>query len=490
MKKGSTSFAPDSIALTTPRKHWPTAIFLLAVTLLAYGNLIRADFSALDDPFNISLNPNFNPPSAQGIAHYWNTRGVYGLYIPLTYTVWGILASVAYVPTPDEWGVHLNPSIFHLANVVIHACSVLAVFALLLKLLRSGLAACAGALLFSLHPLQVEAVGWAAGLKDVLSGMFSLVALWQYVVHANGESKQPSRAYLIATAALILAMLSKPSAMMTPLLALVIDAWWIKRGWRTVLKSAAPWLLLGLICGINARLVQGSANVDAGPLWARPLIAGDTLAFYLSKLFLPLNLAVDYGRKPAVVLGASSSYFAWMIPALVATGLILLRKRYPLLLLGGVSFIVGIAPVLGLTPFLYQQFSTTADHYLYLAMLGPAIVAGALMTRTRGHGAVAVGACVLLILAILTIRQTQVWQNDIALFSHAHRITPGSTLVMNNLGHAYLIKGRYAEAQELLEKVVALEPENVQARTNLEIAIKGRALDRASSPATTTAPAP
>jgi hypothetical protein len=62
------------------------------------------------------------------------------------------------------------------------------------------------------------------------------------------------------------------------------------------------------------------------PVWARPFIAGDTLAFYLSKLFAPWALTVDYGRRPLLVLQRGWCYATWIPPVAVAAVALLLRK--------------------------------------------------------------------------------------------------------------------------------------------------------------------
>src|SRR5207237_7199255 len=140
------------------------------------------------------------------------------LYIPGTYTVWTGLAYVGQLREADEHFIKLNPWVFHGANVVLHALAAMVVFALLRALEMPAGAALAGAVLFAAHPVQVEAVGWASGLKDVLSGLFSLVALWLYVLWAQGKSY-----YALATGAFVWAVLCKPSAMVVPGIAVLID---------------------------------------------------------------------------------------------------------------------------------------------------------------------------------------------------------------------------------------------------------------------------
>src|ERR1700733_6640765 len=163
--------------------RWVPTILLIVCTLIAMGNLARNEFVSWDDSFNIYHNPHFNPPTLAGVAAYW-AHPAYGLYIPLTYTLWGLLAMVAQVP-PDAQGVSLNPWIFHLASIALHVLSVLVVFEILQLLIRNRVAACIGAMLFAIHPVQVEAVAWAAGMKDVLSGLLALVAIWQHLIYVK-----------------------------------------------------------------------------------------------------------------------------------------------------------------------------------------------------------------------------------------------------------------------------------------------------------------
>src|SRR5215469_5436409 len=151
---------------------------------------------------------------------------------------------------PDANGIWLNPYLFHTANLLVHVLAALAAYALLRRLTRSAWAACAGALLFALHPVQVEPVAWVAGMKDLLCGMFSLVALWQYVAFAQGDDKVTAKTrrwhYAAATVAFSLALLSKPAAMSLPVAAAAIDRWIVGRSWRQIAGAAGPWLVMAI----------------------------------------------------------------------------------------------------------------------------------------------------------------------------------------------------------------------------------------------------
>src|SRR5205814_2325811 len=136
-------------------------------------------------------------------------------------------------------------------------------------------AACAGALIFALHPLQTEAVAWASGMKDLLAGMFVLVALWQYVAFAQSDERRRSRwlNYVAAMLALALGMLAKPTAVVTPIIALLLDIGIIRRPIRDVMRCVWPMFLLAVPCVIWTRTAQPASLGAHVPLWLRPLIA-------------------------------------------------------------------------------------------------------------------------------------------------------------------------------------------------------------------------
>jgi len=439
---------------------------------MAFGNLGMADFSLLDDPFNIAVNPKLNPPTWQSLAYYWKTQEVYGLYVPLTYTVWWLLACVARVPA-DQNGITLNPWVFHSANVLLHLCGALAVFALLGQLLRNRRAACIGALFYALHPIQVEAVAWAAGLKDVLSGMLVMVALWQYTVAAQSVTRRSAH-YITATLVFILALLAKPSAMMTPVLAFAIDYWLIHRSVRDILRSLAPWCVLAIACAINARIAQPGTGVTPAPIWARPFVVGDSLAFYLFKLVWPIDLAMDYGRRPETIMGHSWFYVVWIVPVALGVWLIVNRRHRPELLVAGVVLVGAAAPTLGVVTFLYQYFTTTADHYVYVAMLGPALAVAWVVGRSTRPVIIAAAACILGLLGIRTIAQTKFWQNDFLLFGHTLEVNPDSFMAMNNLGQAYLARGDFDEAEQLFRRAIVVHPDYWAAEESLAGVLKAK----------------
>jgi hypothetical protein len=95
--------------------------FILAATVLAMGSLVFSDFAEVDDPQNIVLNIDFNPPTLSGVVKHW-TQAKLGLYIPVMYTVWHAIAFVSHSQTANELGQHLAAEPFKVLNLLLLAC--------------------------------------------------------------------------------------------------------------------------------------------------------------------------------------------------------------------------------------------------------------------------------------------------------------------------------------------------------------------------------
>jgi Flp pilus assembly protein TadD len=467
--------ADDSNAApTTPSAHvrWIPLLLVLA-TLLTFGRVVIDQFGPIDDEQTLYANPRLNPPdfaAPDGIPWYWS-HAYMSLYAPVTYTAWGVLAKAAYAPEADPAGMHLNPAVFHAASLAVHAAAVLLVYAILRRLLRRPWAAAAGALLFALHPLQVETVAWASGLKDVLSGALSLCAVWVYLRCVDARERRSTAIfYVLALVSFALALLAKSSAVTTPLLLLVIDVTLLRRPlWRAVL-SVAPFVLLALPAAYVARAVQPGYGVPAPEVWQRPIVAGASLAFYLAKLVLPTGLAFDYAWRPTEMLAKGGFYAIALLPIVVAGLIFRVRRTRPALVAAGLLFVVPLLPVLGFVPFMYQVHSTVADHYVYLAMLGPALAVAYAVSHVPARAArpvAAGGAVVLAALAIASFLQLRFWHDPETLLRRTVAVTPDSALAHNNLGQIYVRRRELEPAEREFRAAADANPDYPPPHVNL-----------------------
>jgi uncharacterized membrane protein len=156
--------------LDKPHPPLVPLIIVLLVTAVVFAPVCVAEFSGMDDAGNLVKNPRMNPPGLSAVGWYWS-HSFADLYIPITYTIWSAIAAVARTPTADG-AMELNSYIFHTVNLLFHLGSAAVVFFILRRLVGRDWPASLGALLFAIHPVQVESVAWVSGLKDVQAGLF------------------------------------------------------------------------------------------------------------------------------------------------------------------------------------------------------------------------------------------------------------------------------------------------------------------------------
>lgn len=450
------------------------ALVLTALTLVVFGRIVFQGWVEFDDPIHVLENPALIPVTWESVKGMW--QGPYRhLFIPLSYTLYALEAVVA------RWLAGVEPNspppavVFHLTSLVLHTAAVITVQRLLVRLVRNQWAATVGAAVFAVHPLQVETVAWVSEQRGLLAGLLSLVALEQFLRWQEAPAAGPaSKAYgLGPLAAFVGALLAKPTSITVPVIAFLIARERPTRGWQAMLAALGPWFVCAGVAACVTRLVQPARlSVEAVALPARLVVAADAVGFYLAKVFVPWNLCVAYGRTPAVVLADPTTPFVVALVAGLAATISLVpalrRWRLPAIL-----FVVPLLPVLGLTPFVFQNQSTVADRYAYLAMLGPALaVADAVGRTATGQRSVrAVSLIAVACLAGLSFRQVGTWADTGTLAAHACRVAPGVTGSWTLLGAHQRALGDARSAVVSARRALAIDHRNRIARLDLAAAL-------------------
>lgn len=475
--------------LTSSR--WLPGVVVVVAALAVFGWSVTFPLVGWDDHLNISENRLINPPSLGGLLAIW-MRPYAGLYVPATYSLWSAEAALAARPATDAVPYPLDARVFHLGNVLLHAMNGWLVWLLLVRLTGSRWGAAVGALLFTLHPLQVESACWVTETKGLLCAAFSLAALLVFdrfaaawgARHVEVNEKPRGRAalvggYLLALMLFVLALLAKPAAAPLPLVAWLIASWprdnvTPRQRGRSLMLALLPWFAVALGFALLTRNVQEAGEFVAPTAWwQRILVAADALAFYLAKLGLPMNLAPDYGRNPNWLLSSDWKWFTWLLP--VGLAALLCAPIVPPAWRGaqaawrraGLVSLVLLLPVLGLIPFAFQRFSTVADRYAYLAMLGPAIVVAVLVAQARGRATRLAIAALLVLSALTSAAQSRHWRSSEALFAQALVVNPASTVALNGLGNVESKRGDWPAALALYRRAVAVDPTNASSWLNV-----------------------
>lgn len=468
--------APKSTASSCMKQPALAALVLVGLVLGAFGQTVRWGWVNLDDDINVTANPHMNPVTLAGIGTLW-AAPYQNLYVPLAYTLFACESQASRLLFGGEASLPPDARLFHAVSIVLHAVNVLLAWRLLHRLVPGDIwPATAGAALFAIHPLQVESVAWISEQRGLLAATCSLAAMG---LHLGGERMErgTGRGRLRHAAALGLfglALLAKPQAVTVPLLLLLLDVVGRGRPLRAVVIELVPWFVLAGLVSFVTKLLQPAVYTDSVAPWLRPLVAGDALLFYGSKLLWPFHLCIDYGRTPHVVLASVPACVAALAAWLVVSVAVLLPGLGRWRLAPALS-VVALLPVLGFAHFLFQDFSTVADRYFYVAMLGPSLAVTWLCAwslERPSRRAVSAAMAVILVLCVWgSFLQARVWRSSLTLCEHAVRVEPRTFLGNCNLGAALIDAGKPGEAIDFLRRAVSRGPDHPDAHLSLAIAL-------------------
>jgi hypothetical protein len=270
-------------------------------------------------------------------------------------------------------------------------------------------------------------------------------------------------------------MLAKPTtAVAVPAIVFAIDTLFAGRTPREALRAVAPLSLLAIPILVVGKLAQPSSLIAPIPLWWRPFVAGDSLAFYLLKLIAPIELGIDYGRTPQHVIESRIAFVT--SAATIAVLLVTIRFARRRWLTGPAVFLAALLPVLGFVTFEFQKRSTVADHYLYLPMLGAAVLGAMVLDRYRSRVLSITAVVALTALGGRAWFATWAWRDSATLFAHALAVNPRSAAAVNNLLLLDIDAGRAADALVRADQLRLLAPDEPETHFNYGhvLAMNGR----------------
>lgn len=441
------------------RQFWLDAAIVFLIACCVMSPVLGGGYSPLDDYSMLRDNPRYHDPSWDNFRAHWNDPD-FRIFAPLTYSIWHVLAAAVDVKT--------TPLPFKVLSVLTHGFASVAGWWALRLMLRRRWIAILGAMLIAAHPVQVEAVAWTTGFKDLLCAGLMFASIGAYVRHLDTRKRRLWRASLVLA---ILAMLAKPTAMMLPFMLLATE-WWRseKLDCRLALRRLWPFFIPAAVVGLIMLRVQGDANVPYVAPLVRPLIALDALAFYLWKIILPINLVPDYTRTTTAVMRSGQLAWTWIAPVVLMLAIARFGSRR--LKLAGLLMVIPLLPVLGLVPFDMQQYSTVADHYLYPSMLGVGLALFS-WRRTDAPRRVWVETSILAVLAVATFVQASRWRDIASMLERTTRISPRSAVTYGNLANLAIDRRDWEAAERYARKSVELERRPI-ALSNLSVILYQR----------------
>ncbi|HUO08546.1 MAG TPA: tetratricopeptide repeat protein [Phycisphaerae bacterium] len=377
-------------------RRWGPFLAIAVITFLFLMPSIRGMY-IWDDSQWLTSNPTI--PKSDGLVYIWTKPAESPHYYPLVFSTYWLEYRLWGYGSADANGIFRGIG-YHADNLLLHIGSALLIFAILkrLKLPGGELGAWLAAVIFGIHPVNVESVAWVAERKNCLCGVFFFAAMY-FGLRFFAVTKEEADAldagkfrhhgwgwgwYAATLLFFLCAMLSKTVACIFPP-ALLVLIWW-RRGKITLKEIALTLPIFAIAILMSAVTVSNeAATVGAvGPefhysLLQRILIAGNALWFYVQKLLVPTPVMQIYPRFPIVAgqpITASWLYIAPILFPLFLIVLFLLRKRITRGPIAAMLFFAGVLfPALGFLNFYTMVFTFVADHYQYLACIGVIVLA-------------------------------------------------------------------------------------------------------------------
>jgi Flp pilus assembly protein TadD len=437
------------------------------LVLVVYWPSLHGDFLWDDDYY---VHENEAVKSADGLGRIWFSKES-PQYYPLTFTTFWA-----------EWQLWDGNTLgYHLVNVVLHSVNALLFWAVLRQLGLPG--AWVAAVVFALHPINVESVAWITQRKNTLSGVFFMSAAWMFQRYQRkgGASRWAATVVLFGGA-----LLSKTTTVMLPAM-MVVVSWWAGWLWRRRnLLMLAPLLVMSAVMSAvtiwyETERVQAKGEAWSSGLLERTAVAGKIVWFYLYKLFVPCEFVFNYPRWQ-LDAGAVGSYLPAVAIVLAGAVMLARRTKWDRAMSAGLGvYVVCLFPVLGFFNVYYMRFSFVADHFAYLPSLGVValtVCGAAHLARRRGAWrlfGIAASAMVLF-LAVQTYRYNRAFAGPVALYEDTLSKNPGSWWAHNNLGVQLMKRYEFAEAAEQFHQARCLNPRIQEAYDNerLSLAYEGR----------------
>jgi protein O-mannosyl-transferase len=458
---------------------------LVVAVFLVYWPVRQQEFINYDDPDYVTSNTHVQ----KGIT--WD--GV----------VWAFTTTRAYNWHPLTWLSHmldcqlfgLDAGAHKLVSVMFHIGSTALLFLVLKRMTAAPGRSLFVAAVFALHPLRVESVAWVAERKDVLCTFFSMLTLGAYVRYVE---RRTAGRYALVVLLFALALMAKPTAVVLPLVLLLLDAWPLNRlaldrpkvivpaALRLVLEKWLLFVLSAFSCAVSYWVQSRSESGSAIKLFALSSRASNAVvayARYIGKTLWPADLAVFYphpGRWEISEVGLATL-------AVVGVTLLVVRqlRGRPFLAVGWLWYLGTLVPMIGLVQAGDQSI---ADRYTYVPMIGLLVmVAWGIPELISGRLRAAPALNALPVLLVITLMcathyQLQFWQNSIRLYEHALTVTKDNYIAHNNLGIALLGKGEIAVAAGHFQSALDIWPPFPEANKNLaDILARSGRLDEAAS---------
>ncbi len=460
------------MSLNNKLRSKKTFLSIISISFLLFGAAFFINFNTLSNKFVFDdkglITENTLIRNGTTLREIFSTNYRYGagnprdgLYRPLVMLTFALTARSGTI----------NPFPFHLFNVVLNAANISLFFILILMLTGNVLIGLCAAIIFIVHPVHTEVVANIAGRPELLCAFFLFLSL---VFLEKFEKNFSFLLLFIAAPIYVLALISKETAVMLPVIVIGIDFAMNRslnerhRLWKysVILSVVIAYLFVRI-------LVLGETATGNDPLfynnplahvavYTRIVNAFSIFFRYLAILCYPRYLCSDYSYNSIPLietiwhpmpLAGIALFMAVIILSL------LFRKKSPVYLIAVSLFLF---PYFIVSNILFSIGTIMGERFLYIPSAGFALASGtffAWLIHKRRYFGYSVLIMLLSTYTIKTVIRNHDWFDDATLTEADLKFCPNNIKLLFNMGNFYSHKSQYSKAEGYYRRALEIYPD-------------------------------
>ncbi len=425
------------------------SFFLVIILLLVFSPAFFGhEFLTYDDNWYIYENKNITNFSWDALVQIFTTPHG-GQYSPIGESFMAILYSF----------FGKNAALFKVSGVLVHTINTILIFNFFNYLSQNRILSIFIALVFAIHPVQVELVVWVSGIYKIAT-LFMLFGMVMYIKYLNSKK---IKYFVVVVSCFILALLTKEQAVLFPISLIFINL--IRKEYLFQRRVIFENVVLGIISITYALFTLRGVTANVSfiqkdyTFYEKFYLFIKAVVNYSSSFLFPFGLSFSYPTAIAVDLNGWGFVLGIFIILLVIGVFFSIRNKK---ILFGNIWSIGFLSIALSFPFFSIREVYMADRYVYLAIIGMAFslyyLLKWLVLKFERYKILiySLTGAYILFLAILCFKRVSVFKNSYTLWSNAIQVNPDNYLAHNSLGFYYRTQGNNEKALDHYKKSISI----------------------------------
>ncbi|MDT8317217.1 MAG: tetratricopeptide repeat protein [bacterium] len=374
----------------------------------------------------------------------------------------------------------MSPYGYHFQNILWHLLSVLLLYIVYIKLTGNKLLSFIGSLIYTVHPIHVEAVANISHRKDPLCMTFSLLTFLLYIKYIESQNRN-QWLWIPIVLCWFIAFHSKGVALAIPIYLAAYEYVFVPKENRFLIRKPRLFIFGSSFIGLliyhyltyNIVFFK-NGYIGNASIFSLIVNTPQAILTYMKLFIFPLNLSPQHVVTAYDTMIDPVAIMSWIAMLVLLILPFYLCRRMPLVSFGLFWFFINYIPVSSIVPLTY----VVADRYMYIPSAGFCLifvhVGQKFYEKLSSHYdqdfALKVTSTIFIIILILysskTITYNSIWINEKKLWDHAVNVSKNSNTAFFNRGLMSYRDGNVEQAINDYSVAIMLNPFDVEALYN------------------------